>query len=207
MLNYEQRYYHDGFAYVAGVDEAGRGPLAGPVMAAAVIFPATFENEEINDSKKLTEAKRNELYELIIREAISWSVIAIPPEEIDHLNIYRATQKAMHLAVARLFPKPDFIITDAMPLKVEGSLVLPLVKADAKCLNVAAASIIAKVTRDRFMMDLDTIYPQYDFKKNKGYGTKEHLEALKKYGPIRGVHRFSFQPVIANRDEQLKLFL
>lgn len=206
MLNYERRYYQDGFAYVAGVDEAGRGPLAGPVMAAAVIFPPSYENEEINDSKKLSEKKREELYEVILHECLSWSVVSLPPEDIDHLNIYRATQKAMEDALRRLFPKPDLIITDAMPLKNMGALVVPLVKADAKCLNVAAASILAKVTRDRYMMDLDTIYPQYGFKKNKGYGTREHLDALRIYGPIRGVHRFSFEPVSKNAAEQLKLF-
>lgn len=205
MLNKEREYYSKTVKLIAGVDEAGRGPLAGPVVAAAVIFPPSYQNEEINDSKKLTEKKREELYEEIKKNAISYGIAFVSAEEIDKINIYEATKVAMKEALRQLNGKYDLIITDAMKLDMDKP-VIALVKGDAKCLNVAAASILAKVTRDRYLKELDEKYPEYKFAKHKGYGTKDHLEALKTYGPIEGVHRKSFRPVREIFLEQMKLF-
>ena len=205
MLNKEREYYSKTVKLIAGVDEAGRGPLAGPVVAAAVIFPPSYQNEEINDSKKLTEKKREELYEEIKKNAISYGIAFVSAEEIDKINIYEATKVAMKEALRQLNGKYDLIITDAMKLDMDKP-VIALVKGDAKCLNVAAASILAKVTRDRYLKELDEKYPEYKFAKHKGYGTKDHLEALKTYGPIKGVHRKSFRPVREIFLEQMKLF-
>ena len=205
MLNKEREYYSESVKLIAGVDEAGRGPLAGPVVAAAVIFPPSYQNEEINDSKKLTEKKRKELYEEIKKNAIAYGVAFVSAEEIDRINIYEATKVAMKEALRQLNGKYDLIITDAMKLDMDKP-VIALVKGDAKCLNVAGASILAKVTRDRYLKELDEKYPEYKFAKHKGYGTKDHLEALKTYGPIEGVHRKSFRPVREIFLEQMKLF-
>ncbi len=205
MLDKEREYYSSSVTLIAGVDEAGRGPLAGPVVAAAVVFPPTYQNEEINDSKKLSEKKREKLFEEIKENAIAYGIASVSAKEIDRLNIYEATKIAMKEAVRQLKGQYDLVITDAMKLDLNKP-VIALVKGDAKCLNVAAASILAKVTRDRYLKELDEAYPQYGFAKHKGYGTKEHLEALNKYGPIEGIHRKSFKPVREIIDEQLKLF-
>ncbi len=205
MLDKEREYYSSSVTLIAGVDEAGRGPLAGPVVAAAVVFPPTYQNEEINDSKKLSEKKREKLFEEIKENAIAYGIASVSAKEIDRLNIYEATKIAMKEAVRQLKGQYDLVITDAMKLDLNKP-VIALVKGDAKCLNVAAASILAKVTRDRYLKELDEAYPQYGFAKHKGYGTKEHLEALNKYGPIEGIHRKSFKPVMEIIDEQLKLF-
>lgn len=205
MLNKEREYYSDTVKLIAGVDEAGRGPLAGPVVAAAVVFPPSYQNESINDSKKLTEKKREELYEEIKKNAIAYGIAFVSAEEIDRINIYEATKVAMKEALRQLNGQYDLIITDAMKLNMDKPVVA-LIKGDAQCLNIAAASILAKVTRDRYLKELDEKYPEYKFAKHKGYGTKEHLEALKTYGPIEGIHRKSFRPVSEIYQEQMKLF-
>ena len=197
MLSYERRFFQEGYRVIAGVDEAGRGPLAGPVVVAAVVFPEDYRNEDIDDSKKLTEKNRESLFELIKENAVSYGISFLSAEDIDRLNIYEAAKEGMRRAIRALSPAPDLVITDAMPIKDLPVPVLPLVKADAQCLNVAAASILAKVTRDRFMKELDERYPEYGFCRNKGYGTREHLDALSRLGPIPGVHRRSFGPVKA----------
>lgn len=195
MLDKEREYYSDTIHYIAGVDEAGRGPLAGPVVAAAVVLPPDFQSEEINDSKQLTEKKREALYDLIIENAIAYSINFASADEIDEINIYEATRKTMVKCLMEIKGKYDLVITDAMPIKNLHVPVIPMVKGDAQCLNIAAASILAKVTRDRWLKELDAKYPEYGFAKHKGYGTKLHLEALEKYGPIDHIHRKTFGPV------------
>lgn len=184
-----------GFARVAGVDEAGRGPLAGPVAAAAVILPKAFSCPLLDDSKKLTKRRREIVYgEIIGNPAVVWGVAMVGPEEIDELNILRATHKAMAIALGSLSETPDIALVDGLPVK---GLPVPhesLVKGDGLSLSIAAASVIAKVTRDRFMERIDSEFPAYGFARHQGYGTREHLEALRKHGPCRH-HRRSFQPV------------
>ncbi len=205
MLKKEAEFYSKTVKLIAGVDEAGRGPLAGPVVAAAVVFPPSYKNEEINDSKQLTAKKREELFEEIKKNAIAYGIASVSAETIDEINIYEATKVAMKEAIKQLNGQYDLVITDAMKLSLDKP-VIALIKGDAQCLNVAAASILAKVTRDRYLEELDKKYPQYKFAKHKGYGTKDHLEALKEYGPIEGVHRKSFRPVKEFYIEQMKLF-
>ena len=194
LLLPERELRQEGFLFIAGVDEAGRGPLAGPVTAAAVILPADVEElPGVFDSKQLKESEREELFAALYAvPGIRMSVASATPEEIDRLNILRATHEAMRRAVAGL-QEADFVLVDGLPVQ----FLLPsknIVKGDARCASIAAASIIAKVTRDREMMKLDELYPQYGFAKHKGYGTADHLEALQKYGPLP-VHRKSFRPV------------
>lgn len=184
-----------GHVRIAGVDEAGRGPLAGPVAAAAVVLPGGFSCPGLNDSKKLSAVKRDRLYEfLTTHPGVAWSVATAESGEIDGINILRATHLAMKRAVEGLHPLPDCCLVDGLPVK---GLPVPhqaVVKGDSLSLSIAAASIIAKVTRDRIMLDLDREFPQYGFAKHQGYGTKGHLEALRVHGPCRH-HRRSFQPV------------
>jgi ribonuclease HII len=177
---------------IAGVDEAGRGPLAGPVCAAAAIMPLDKDKiiEEINDSKKLTEKKREALYDKIISTAIAYKIVLIDEKTIDEINILNATKKGMKEAILGLSVKPELVLLDAVNLDIDIESE-SIIKGDAKSYNIAAASILAKVTRDRLMMELDKIYPEYNFKKHKGYGTKEHIENLKKYGKC-DIHRDSF---------------
>lgn len=194
MLEYENKYYEKGCKYIAGVDEAGRGPLAGPVFAAAVIFENGVYIPEINDSKKLTEKKREELFDVIIDKALAYSIVSVDEKEIDRINILNATLKCFNMAVSMLSVKPDIALIDGNRC---GEMSVPyetIVKGDAKSMSIAAASILAKVSRDRYIMELDSVYPQYNFKKHKGYGTKEHLEAIQKYGPCP-IHRLSFRGV------------
>ncbi len=205
MLTEENKYYNEKVAFIAGCDEAGRGPLCGPVVAAACILPTNFNSDLINDSKKLTEKKREEAYKLIVENAIAYGVGIIDSEEIDKINIYAASKKAMIIALSKLNHQIDLILTDAMPLKFNDVQVIDIIKGDAKSKNIAAASIIAKVIRDRMMEEYDELYPQYDLKHNKGYGTKKHLEALSIYGPIKGFHRFSYAPVFEAYNKDLKL--
>lgn len=191
MLENEKRIYDMGYNLVAGVDEAGRGPLAGPVCAAAVIFPKGLIIEEINDSKKLTEKKREALFDIIIQNATAYSVQFVSPEVIDEINIKQATSLAMHRAVAALSPSADYVIIDGND-KIEYDLPYEyIIKGDAKSQTIAAASILAKVSRDRLMCELDSEYPEYCFKKHKGYGTKLHMEMIRKYG-VSKVHRKTF---------------
>lgn len=207
MLDYEVSIFNKGYKLIAGCDEAGRGPLCGPVVCACCILPPNYQNELINDSKKLTAKKRDLLFEVIKKVALFYSIIAIEPEEIDQINIYEASRKGMMEAIKHCGAKPDYILTDCMPLfGFDGIPQENLVKGDAKALCIAAASILAKVTRDRIMDELDEKYPQYNLKKHKGYPTKEHLDLLKKYGPIKGLYRYSYKPVQACSYEQLKIF-
>jgi len=206
MLQKERAYYSPSVKLIVGIDEAGRGPLAGPVYAAAVVFPSSFENEEINDSKKLSPKKRERLFSLIKEQALGYGIASVSAEEIDRINIYEATKVAMMDALSQIKVPYDLVITDAMPLKGVKVPLVAMIKGDANCLNVAAASILAKVSRDHYLEELDRQYPQYGFKKHKGYGTKQHLAALAAYGPIPGVHRKTFAPVAAFYREQTKLF-
>ena len=193
MKEFENELYENGIKYIAGIDEVGRGPLVGPVVTAAVILPRDFYDERINDSKKLTEKKRELLYDVIMENALSVGIGMSSPEVIDEINILNATKKAMIEAINNLSIKPEHLLIDAVKLDID----IPqtsIIKGDAKSESIAAASIIAKVTRDRMMVELDKKYPMYDFKHNKGYGTKKHIEALYEYGPI-SEHRKSFAPV------------
>lgn len=187
----ENQIYEEGFELICGVDEAGRGPLAGPVCAAAVILPRDIEIPGLNDSKKLSEKKREELFDLIKEKAISYGIAFASVEEIEELNILSATFLAMNRAIAQLSPKPQLALIDGNRTKgieIESRCV---VKGDSKCADIAAASILAKVTRDRYMLQMSEKYPQYHFDKHKGYGTKLHYEALREFGPSE-IHRLSF---------------
>lgn len=205
-LDYQEQFYSDKVKLIVGVDEAGRGPLAGPVVAAACILPRAYINKEINDSKQLSEKKREELFDIIKENAVAYGVGIVSAEEIDTLNIYEATKKAMREAIANLKHEFDLILTDAMPLKGYDVEVIPIIKGDAKALPIAAASIIAKVTRDRMMKELGEKYPEYGFEIHKGYGTKKHMDALKKFGPIKGVHRYSYKPVAKIDLQEMDIF-
>ncbi len=191
-FSFENELKQKGYNYICGVDEAGRGPLAGPVCAAAVILPNDINIEGINDSKKLSEKKRELLFDEIIQKAISYSVAFASVEEIEEHNILNATFLAMNRAIEGLKVKPDFAIIDGNLLP-KGIMVdaSPLVKGDSRSLSVAAASILAKVTRDRLLLEYDKDYPKYGFGSHKGYGTKAHIEAIKKYGVLK-IHRKSF---------------
>jgi ribonuclease HII len=197
---YEHQFWAQG-RLLAGIDEAGRGPLAGPLSVAAVVFPAGYENPEIYDSKALSEKKREALFEVIEEEALWFAILEVPPAEIDRWNIYRADQRAF----SRLAREAgtSVVLTDAMPLEEEaGRQVISLVKGDQKSISIAAASILAKVTRDRLMKQYDQEYPGYGFARNKGYPTAEHLAAIEKLG-ITPIHRRSYGPVAAR---QMSLF-
>jgi ribonuclease HII len=193
MNVYENKWRGQGYDYIAGVDEVGRGPLAGPVVAAAVILPKEFYLAGIDDSKKITEKKRFEYAEIIKKEAIAVSIAMIHAEEIDQINIYESTKKAMKAAIASLNPQPDFLLIDAMKLETPFSSE-SIIKGDAKSVSIAAASIVAKVERDKLMVNLSISYPEYGFQHNMGYGTKEHVKAIHQYG-ITPFHRKSFAPV------------
>ena len=180
-LKYEKELYNDGYTLIAGVDEVGRGPLVGPVVAAAVILPKNYKLEGLTDSKKLSEAKRNYFDEIIKRDAISYGIGVIDNNIIDEVNIYEATKLAMKQAISNLKIKPDYVLTDAMKLDIDIDF-MPLIKGDLRSLSISAACVIAKVYRDNLMYLLDKKYPYYNFKNNKGYPTKDHIEAIKKYG-------------------------
>lgn len=195
MLNFEENYYTEKVNFIVGVDEAGRGPLCGPVVAACCILPKEYKNEHINDSKKLREKKREIAYKEIIENALDYGIGIVDAKRIDEINIYEATKEAMHIAISRLKISYDLILTDAMKLQNEKVEVIPLIKGDAKCECIAAASIIAKVTRDHILEEYDKKYPQYGFKSHKGYGTKKHIEAIKQYGIIKDFHRESYEPI------------
>ena len=205
-LDYQNQFYSDEVKLIVGIDEAGRGPLAGPVVASAVILSRAYKNKKINDSKQLTEKAREELFIEIKNNAIAVGVGIVSAEEIDKLNIYEATKVAMKRAIEDMHHEYDLILTDAMPLKNVGAPVIDIIKGDAKALPIAAASIIAKVTRDHIMDDLAKQYPEYGFDKHKGYGTKLHMDALKKYGPIKGIHRYSYKPVYESSLKTVSLF-
>ena len=193
LLKYEKELYGEGISLIAGVDEVGRGPLYGPVVCAAVILPKNYQLDGLTDSKQISEKKRDNFFDIIMRDAISVSVAMRSPERIDEINIYAATKEAMIEAVNNLEVKPEHVLVDAMPLDLD----IPttsIIKGDAKSLSIAAASVIAKVTRDRMMYEVDQIHPEYNFKNHKGYPTKAHLEAIKKYGLFDG-YRKTYGPV------------
>ena len=191
MLKKEKEFYTEEVRFIVGTDEAGRGPLAGPVCAAAVLFPPEFSCEEINDSKQLTMRKRESLYRMIEENALGFGIAMVSAPDIDRLNIYEATKVAMKHAISEIRHPYQLILSDAMPLSDLPAPVVPIIKGDAQCLNIAAASILAKVTRDRYMVQLENLYPMFSFSKHKGYGTKEHYEALRTYG-VTPIHRRSF---------------
>ena len=190
---YERKLRKEGIKLIAGVDEVGRGPLVGPVVAACVILPEKFNLEGLTDSKKLTEKKRDFFFQEIKKQAISIGIGIKDEDVIDEVNIYEATKLAMKEAIDKCDVKPEHILIDAMPLELD----IPttsIIKGDLKSITISAASVIAKVTRDRMMYELDEKYPMYEFKKNKGYPTKAHMEAIKEYGIIKQ-HRKTFGPV------------
>lgn len=189
MKEYERKYAS--FSYICGIDEVGRGPLAGPVVAGAVILSRDCRILYLNDSKQLSEKKREELYEVIMENAVSTGLGFVSPERIDEINILQATYEAMRQAIGKLEKEPDLLLNDAVTIPGVEIRQVPIIKGDAKSVSIAAASIIAKVTRDRLMVQYDEIYPEYGFASNKGYGAAAHLEALKKYGPTP-IHRRSF---------------
>lgn len=188
----EEEMYNKNVNYICGIDEAGRGPLAGPVVVASVIMPRDSMIEGVNDSKKVSEKKREELYDKITEEAIAWGVGIISPKEIDELNILNATKKGFTDSLKELKVRPDRIIVDALNgIDTLGIPYTPIIKGDAKCYSIAAASIIAKVTRDRIMRQWDEVYPEYGFIKHKGYGTAAHMQAIRENG-LTPIHRRSF---------------
>lgn len=189
MQKYEEEY--STYRYICGIDEAGRGPLCGPVVAGAVILPKNCQILYINDSKKLSEKMRDVLYDEISKEAIAWGVGIVSPERIDEINILQATYEAMKIAIDKLDVTPDILFNDAVTIPGIDIMQLPIIKGDAKSQSIAAASIMAKVTRDRLMKQYDELYPEYGFARHKGYGTKAHIEAIKEYGPCP-IHRMSF---------------
>ena len=189
LKQYEKEY--DSFSYICGIDEVGRGPLAGPVVAGAVILPKDCDILYLNDSKQLSEKKREELYDVIMDKAVATGLGFVSPERIDEINILQATYEAMRQAIDNLCVKPDLLLNDAVTIPKVTIKQVPIIKGDAKSISIAAASIIAKVTRDRLMEQYDGIFPEYGFASNKGYGAQIHIEALKKYGPTP-IHRRSF---------------
>lgn len=199
LYKYEKELYQLGANYIAGVDEVGRGPLIGPVVTACVVLPKDFKLDGLTDSKKLSEKKRNQFYEIIQEKALGIGIGISSEKRIDEVNIYQATKEAMIEAIRKVEVPIDHVLIDAMPLEIE----IPttsIIKGDAKSITIAAASVIAKVTRDKMMYDLDKIYPMYDLANNKGYGTKKHMEAIFKYG-ITKYHRLSFAPVSQYKDK------
>lgn len=189
MKKYEHEYEHLG--YLCGIDEVGRGPLAGPVVACAVILPKDCDILWLNDSKKLTAKKREELYDVILEGAVSVGIGMASPERIDEINILQATYEAMRQAIAQLNPQPQVLLNDAVRIPGVALQQVPIIKGDAKSLSIAAASVLAKVTRDRLMREYDALMPEYGFASNKGYGSAAHIEALQQYGPTP-IHRRSF---------------
>lgn len=190
LFEFEDQYTEKGYTAIAGIDEAGRGPLAGPVVAACAIMPLDDIIEGINDSKKLSEKKREALFEQIKEKALAFSIVEMPAEVIDDINILEATKKAMIQCVTELAMKPDVVFIDAVKLNLPYET-LSIIKGDARSYNIAAASILAKVHRDRLMREYAKIYPEYGFAKHKGYGTSEHIRALKEFGPCP-LHRALF---------------
>ena len=203
MLTLENKYYRQKFNYIAGADEVGRGCLCGPLVVACCILPKDFNSELINDSKKLTRKERENAYSLIINNAVDYSIEIISSQDVDKYNVYQASKMGMVLAYKNLSVRPDLLFTDAMKIESLDVDVIDIIHGDSLSKNIAAASILAKVTRDRIMNFYDVLYPDYGFKTNKGYGTKKHLEAIKQYGLIKGFYRLTYSPCI---NIQQKLF-
>ena len=196
LWKYEKEVYEQGYKYIGGVDEVGRGPLIGPVVTACVVLPKDFKLDGLTDSKKLSEKKRNEYYDYIINNCIAYSIGSCSPEEIDEFNIYQTSRIAMIRAIDEVKKQIplDYVLSDAMPIDIDIP-VLDIIKGDAKSISIAAASVVAKVTRDKLMYELDKQYPEYGFAKHKGYPTRKHYDALNKYGLIDG-YRKTYGPVI-----------
>lgn len=208
LYRFEEELYDEGYKNICGVDEAGRGPLAGPVVVAACILPPFLRIEGINDSKQLSEKKREELFKIIKKNALAYNVVFISEKVIDEINIYEATKRGMLEAIEGLKINPDYVLVDAMPLGELKTSNKSIIHGDALSASIAAASILAKVTRDHYMEKMDIKYPNYGFKHHKGYGTKMHLEALEKLGPCP-IHRKTFGPVarLISDNKQLSLDL
>ena len=204
MYNYENDLLDKGHLYIAGCDEVGRGPLAGPVVAAAVILNPDVLIEGLNDSKKLSMKKRVALDIEIREKALAFKIVYIYPDEIDKINIYQASKKAMIEAIKELDIVPSYVLSDAMPLNDLGIPYLSIIKGDTKSATIAAASIIAKVERDNYMVQMSELYPEYGFEKHKGYPTKQHVEALNKFG-VLDIHRKTYKPVSDVINKQIKL--
>ena len=205
-LDYEQQFYSDKIQFIVGCDEAGRGCWLGDVFAGAVILPRDFVCDLINDSKQLTEKQREEAFVIIKEHALAWGVGRCTAEEIDRMNILNASRLAMERAIENMNHRFDMIITDEVKILKYEVPMEALIHGDALSQSVAAASIIAKVSRDHYCLELDKQYPEYQIAKHKGYGTKEHMEALEKYGPKRGLHRFSYKPIKKFLIEKVSLF-
>ncbi len=205
-LDFDEQYIKEGYRLIVGCDEAGRGCLLGPVFAAAVILPIDYHSPLINDSKKLTAKQREKAFEEITKNAIAYAISSVDPDTIDEVNILNASRMAMKQAIAKLNHDFDIILTDCMKMKGYDVPVIDLIHGDALSQTIAAASILAKVSRDRWCEEIDEKYPVYNIKKNKGYGTKDHLAALKEYGPVKHLHRFSYAPVKACFIEKISLF-
>lgn len=201
---YEEKYYQAGYDYIIGLDEAGRGPMAGELVVDGVIFPKGYYDERINDSKQLSSKKRDFLYNLIIENALFYNIEIISVEDVDRLNVYQASKKGMEKCVEVLKQENMFALSDAMPINYQDHLAI--IKGDAKSISIAAASILAKVTRDRLMVSHALQYPEYGFEKHKGYVTKAHKEALEKFGPCP-IHRKSFAPVAKVLSKQMSFDL
>ena len=203
LYEYESKLYQKGIDYIGGVDEVGRGPLIGPVVASCVVLPKDFVLEGLNDSKKLSEKKRDKFYDYIINHCLAYGIGVVSPEEIDEINIYEASRKAMLIAISKVREQInlEYILIDAMPINID----IPtnsIIKGDAKSISIAAASVVAKVTRDKMMYELDEKYPMYGFASHKGYPTKKHIEAIHKYGLIEG-YRKTYGPVKEVIDEKI----
>lgn len=201
LYEYERKLYDSGINLIGGIDEVGRGPLIGPVVAACVILPKDFILEGLTDSKKLSEKKRDKFNEIILEKAISVGIGVVEASVIDELNIYKATQLAMEKAIEDMDIKPEHVLIDAMPM----NLAMPstsIIKGDSKSISIAAASVVAKVYRDKLLVELDSQYPMYKLKQNKGYPTKQHLDAIEEYGICKH-HRLSFGPVFKNKDRRI----
>ena len=203
LYEYESKLYQKGINYIGGVDEVGRGPLIGPVVASCVVLPKDFVLEGLNDSKKLSEKKRNLFYDYIIKNCVAYGIGVVSPEEIDEINIYEASRKAMLIAISKVREQINLehVLIDAMPINID----IPttsIIKGDAKSISIAAASVVAKVTRDKMMYELDEKYPMYGFASHKGYPTKKHIEAIHKYGLIEG-YRKTYGPVKEVIDENI----
>lgn len=206
VLDYENQYYSDEIKYIVGLDEAGRGCLLGRVYAGAVILPKDFSCELINDSKKMTEKQREEAFKTITENAIAYGIGYCEAEEIDAINILNASRLAMERAIENMNHKFDMILSDAVHMDKYKCAKEAVIHGDAKAQCIAAASIIAKVSRDHYCYELDKKYPQYKIKNHKGYGTKVHMEALKEYGPVKGLHRYSYGPIKELLIEKITLF-
>lgn len=194
LYEYEKQLAALGYRYIVGTDEAGRGPMAGPLVVAACLLPLDHPIAGINDSKKITAKKREELYTIIQKEAIEYHIEIIDVDKVDRLNVYKASKWGMEQCVQKFQTPIDFVLSDAMPLNINLEY-LSIIKGDAKSASIAAASILAKVTRDHIMIELDALYPQYGFKQHKGYVTKQHLQTLDEFG-VCPIHRRSFSPVM-----------